>query len=453
MKTLPKTLIAIVISLAAAFLLLSCLDAFYESESGTIEEILTGEEQPDEKGLLHPGYTLQQTVILSRHNIRSPLSGKGSVLDSITPYEWFQWTSEPGELSVRGGVLETEMGQYFRKWFEREGLFPEDCQPEDSEVRIYANAKQRTIATARFFAAGLLPNANAEVEYHGEFNSMDPVFNPQLHFMTDEYRQDADNEIHALFDEKIAGLSDNFEFLQELINMKQSEGYLDGSITDFSTEDTSLILEEDAEPGMAGSLKTACSVSDALVLQYYEAKEPEASFGRTLTNEEWEQIAEIKDVYEDVLFTAPLVASNAANPLLREIEAELNEEERKVSFLCGHDSNLASVLAALEAEDYRLPHAIEKKTPIGCKLVIGRWKGSDGKNYVSLDLVYQTAEQLRGVTLLDDENPPAAVPVYLKGLKTNRDGLYEEEAFEKRLKEAIDRYQELQESYAVPDAA
>ena len=34
------------------------------------------------------GYTLEQVVVLSRHSIRSPLSGKGSVLGEITPHEF-----------------------------------------------------------------------------------------------------------------------------------------------------------------------------------------------------------------------------------------------------------------------------------------------------------------------------------------------------------------------------
>ena len=66
------------------------------------------------------GYRLDRVVILSRHNIRSPLSGSGSMLGEITPHEWFQWTSSPSELSLRGAVAETMMGQYFRLWLEQE---------------------------------------------------------------------------------------------------------------------------------------------------------------------------------------------------------------------------------------------------------------------------------------------------------------------------------------------
>lgn len=81
-------------------------------------------------------YQLKQVVVLSRHNIRSPLSEKGSLLGDITPHNWFEWTSKTAELSLRGAMLETTMGQYFRLWLEKEGLFPENYLPKDSAVRF-----------------------------------------------------------------------------------------------------------------------------------------------------------------------------------------------------------------------------------------------------------------------------------------------------------------------------
>ncbi|MCR5788565.1 MAG: hypothetical protein K6G83_01620 [Lachnospiraceae bacterium] len=176
---------------------------------------------------------------------------------------------------------------------------------------------------------------------------------------------------------------------------------------------------------MNGSLKTACQISDALVLQYFEESDPvKAAFGKNLTAEEWESIAEIKDVYGDVLFSAPLISVNVAHPLLEEMQRELQTEGREFSFLCGHDSNLASVLASLEAEDYSLPNTIEKRTPIGAKLVISKWNKA-GKELISLDLVYQKTEQLRGLTLLDDQNPPEIYNLRLKGLTADQNGMYQ----------------------------
>ena len=105
----------------------------------TADTMNTGQEAlPAESrcALSREGYTLQQVVVMSRHNIRAPLSGKGSVLDTLTPHEWFAWSSDPSGLSLRGGNAEVSMGQYFRKWLEKEGLFEKKYQPRDGEVRV-----------------------------------------------------------------------------------------------------------------------------------------------------------------------------------------------------------------------------------------------------------------------------------------------------------------------------
>ena len=140
-------------------------------------------------------YTLAQMVVLSRHNIRSPLSEKGSMISEITPHEWFDWTSNAGELSLRGAMLETTMGQYFRLRLEKEGLFPENYLPKDGAVRFYANALQRTQATAHYFSTGLLPVAVVPVERHEEYNEADATFLPIINFMNEEYAADVSAEI------------------------------------------------------------------------------------------------------------------------------------------------------------------------------------------------------------------------------------------------------------------
>ena len=76
------------------------------------------------------GYTLDRVVVLSRHNIRSPFTNDDSLLADITSHTWFKWTSRSSELSLKGAILETELGQYFRQWLEDAGLFPENWQPD-----------------------------------------------------------------------------------------------------------------------------------------------------------------------------------------------------------------------------------------------------------------------------------------------------------------------------------
>ena len=390
-------------------------------------------------------YTLKQVVVLSRHNIRSPLSGRHSALQRLTPHEWYQWSSAPSELSLRGGALETMMGQYFRKWLVSEGMMQENEIPAEGTMRFYANSKQRTIATAQYFSSGMLPVANVRIEHHCEMGKMDPVFNPQITDDNDDFKALAQQQIAAMGGEKgMAGIGEkmagNYKLLERVLDMEQSRACLEGDTCHFRTDDAHVYLVKNREPGMGGSLRLACQAADALVLQYYEEPDAlKAAFGDTLSWEDWERISAIKDWYVDVLFTAPVVARQVARPLLRTMLEELQNDGRKFTFLCGHDSNIGSVLAALETEDYSLPQTIEKKTPIGCKLVIEKWVDDEGKAFAALNLVYQSTEQLRNMALLDLENPPMVFPLSLKGLNANADGLYPFEAVLNRIDSVIKR--------------
>ena len=411
--------------------------------------ILSAVASAEEANQNNRAYQLKEMVILSRHNIRSPLSGNGSALAEITPNKWFEWTSAPSELSLRGGQLETIMGQFFRKWLVHEGLMTENYIPAEGEFRFYANSMQRTIATAQYFSSGMLPVANVRIEHKFAPSKMDPVFNPQLTFVNEDFRVKAMEQISAMGGSNgLQGINDSLQneytLLEKVLDMKKSNYAKKNGIDKFRNDDLEIILEVNKEPAMRGSLKLANQASDAFILQCYEEPNPtKAAFGHSLTLQKWEQIAKVKDVYGDVLFTAPVVAVNVAHPLLKLMSEELALNDRKFTFLCGHDSNIASVLAALQVEEYSLPNSIEKKTPIGSKLVIQKWLGRDGVEYASLNLVYQTTEQLRQRTMLSLKKPPMIYQLKLKGLTQNADKLYLLSDLQKRFEEAISAYDEL----------
>ena len=394
-------------------------------------------------------YKLKEVVILSRHNIRSPLSTNGSALSKMTPHEWINWSSAASELTLRGGVLETEMGQFFRKWTIETGLFKDNYVPTIDEVNVYANSMQRCIATAQYFSGGFMPVANLRVNHRYVPSKMDPIFFPRLTKSTEAFRTEAMKQINAMGGkEGLVGinksLKESYDLIAKVLDMKQSEYYKKGEIKDFVNNDTQITLELNQEPGMKGSLKNANSASDAFILQYYE--EPDgmkAAFGHKLTTEDWTKIAKVKDVYGDVLFTAPIVAVNVAHPLLQYMYDELNDKDHKFTFLCGHDSNIASVDAALGVEDYSLPNSIEKKTPIGSKLVLEKWVDAAGKAYIAVNLVYQSTDQLKQMSLLDLQHAPQVFSLKLKGLNQNTDGLYTFEDVNARFLQAIRAYDDI----------
>lgn len=394
-------------------------------------------------------YKLKEVVILSRHNIRSPLSTNGSALSKMTPHEWMEWSSAASELTLRGGVLETEMGQFFRKWTVEEGLFKENYVPTVDEVNLYANSMQRCIATAQYFSSGFMPVAGLHVNHRYVPSKMDPVFFPRLTKSSETFRTEAMKQINAMGGKDglvgiNKGLKDSYDIISKVLDMKQSEYYKKGEVKDFVDNDTRITLNLNQEPGMKGSLKNANSASDAFILQYYEEPDAlKAAFGHKLSLEDWTKIARIKDVYGDVLFTAPIVAVNVAHPLLQYMYDELNADTRKFTFLCGHDSNIASVDAALGVEDYSLPNSIEKKTPIGSKLVFEKWVDAAGKAYVAINLVYQSTGQLKQMSLLDLRHTPQIYALKLKGLTQNTDGLYTFEDVNNRFLQAIRAYDDI----------
>ncbi len=434
-----------------------------ETTAAVIDADPAEEKSEEEEYVINPNrantedYKLTEVVVLSRHNIRAPLSSNGSVNEIATPHEWFSWTSNSSELSLRGGVLETIMGQYFRKWLESEELIPENWFPEDGELRFYANSKQRTLATAQYFSGGFLPAANIKIEHHGEFGKMDDTFNPVIHFYSESYAEAVAEQFEEYGGSEIAaGISENVDMLCDLIDYKDSEGYKSGELTDLVMNDTELILEQGKEPTVGGSLKTACTLSDAFVLQYYEEPDAKkAAFGKDMTHEMWQKTADITTKYNLVCHGLPLVAINTANPIIREIKSEFTNTDRKFTFLCGHDCTVNGVLISMGVEDYELPYTLEKRTPIGVKLVFEKWEDKNGNEFASVELMYQSTEQLRNVTLLDLETPPAIYSLSFEGLEKNADGLYTYDDIIGRFDRAIAEYDALATEYADPvdDAA
>ena len=383
-------------------------------------------------------YELKEVVVMSRHNIRSPLTSGGAAYQRVTPHTWFKWSSPSSQLSLRGGVLETEMGQFFRQWVVSEGLLPENYRPEGDEVLFYANSRQRTFATAKYFSAGFLPFANVEITHKLDEDKMDPVFTPQFTKMNDTYRQQVLADIQALNGGPqawMAAQQPTLNLMEQVLDMAHSPAALQGDTTHFWFDDTQFKIEKGSEPKMTGGYTLANSVADALVLQCYES-ESMVSFGHELTIEQWRAICAVKEVYDGLLFTTHSAAVNLAYPLVSRIREELNRSDRKFMFLCGHDSNLASISAALGLQIPETENALELHTPIGSKLVFEKW--SDGSDeYVAVNLVYQSIGQLQGRTLLSPAAPPMVLPVTIDGLNANSDGLYRLSDLDTRMAEAM----------------
>ena len=325
-------------------------------------------------------YQLEQVVVISRHNLRNSLKAG----------------DDRGLLTLRGGEMETLMGQYFEARLRAQGLFPKNAQPAVGEVRFYANSYQRTIATAKYFSAGAFPIANIPIEYHRALGQKDRVFLPQVD-PSFRKRLTAEADWKKTFD----SARKEFSTVERLTGEKLNPA----DINLMKIRDD--VVEWKAE----GSAIKIGLAADALLMDYYDGKV-------SYSDAEMRDVAKISSFTINANFDHPLCAKIFASPMLAVISDELNTPGRKFSFICGHDSNLSNLLTAISVEDYVLPGTFEWRVPIASKLVIQKLRGSDGNEYARLSFVYPSAAQIVNREMLNLDNPPMIVPMKLRGLQT-----------------------------------
>lgn len=402
--------------------------------------------------------TLKQVIMVSRHSVRAPLQENIDTLKLMVPVadtsKWKQWSVEGSDLTLRGAALETLMGEYFKLYFAK--LKPE-FELDSSNIYFGCSSKNRTIATARSFAAGLLPYIAVPINYQRDtskkygIGAYDPTYLPMLN-----YSSCADFDTASFKDEAKAEIAQiqapSFRALERVLNFKKSTiakrtgspHFGDSVHVEFNfwgrRENGSVGR---LEPTLLGDFKLANRAADALILQYFEVKDKrEAALGHKLCEQSWEQIALVKDRYTEALFSAPIVAVNVSHEMIKKIWDEITGDSHKFVFLTTHDTMIYALLKALQVESYELPNTIEKLTPIGGKVLIEKWMDAKGDYYIRTRYVYQSSEQLREMQALDANNPPMSYDLNFQGLNKTPDGVYYDyEDFLRHIKRTIKAYE------------
>ena len=282
---------------------------------------------------------------------------------------------------------------------------------------------------------------------------------PVLHFYSDDYAADATAQVAAMggdagFDGLAEQNRDVIQLIMDTVDMQDSDGYKSGRYGDLLADGFGYTMEADKEPDITGAVKPAYQVADALLLQYYEEPDAvKAAFGHALTDEDWATLGQFMTTCLEMKHGAPLVAANITNPLLQELESELQNADRKFSFFCAHDCTVMGILSALGAEDFALPGSIETKTPIGVKLVFERRRDAEGQAWYRVSIIYRSTEQIRSGEMLTLENPPLRYDLRFEGVATNEDGLIAEADLFDLFDRSIAAFDELEDAYTLADAA
>ncbi|XP_059057145.1 glucose-1-phosphatase-like [Achroia grisella] len=377
------------------------------------------------------GYKLKQVLILSRHNIRAPLSTN---LQRTTDLQWPVWETQVTHLTPKGALLEGYIAHYIAEWLKEEGLISDSC-PAKNELHVYANTPQRTKETAKAFVKSAFKNCNVSVHYK-DTAKMDPLFHPVVHNGTEEFKEIGVREMKDILDKM--NLKDTYKLIDEIIDFKNSDICRTESMCDLVNGKNDIIFELNEEPNVYGPLSISNSIADFFLMSLYEGFPKEnIAWGKMTESHHWRLLSNIVREDLNVRFNSSILSKDIADPLVQYMANILLNEETsapKLTLLFGHDSNLYSVMASLGFKPYNLPNQYEL-TPIGGKLVFQKWYDEKHKrDLFKVNYVYQTVKQLRHGTPLSSENPPKSVILEIKGCKINKKGFCPWEDFRKILK-------------------
>ena len=342
-------------------------------------------------------------------------------MSKVTPYEWAKWDVPASHLTKKGAILETYFGQYINDWLTENNVMKtgECLNPEN--VHIYTNSLQRTIATGQAHTTGIFPGCDIKAEHKMEIGKMDPVFNPVITTDDAKFKEEALKGMKL--DKENEKLKGAYQTISDVISYTKSEECVkDGKCVLYNEQGT-LKIEKGKEPGVDGPIKLGTQISDALLLEYYEGYPLNEIAGNNVNSmEKWQQIADIKNGYEDLLFATDKVAKNVAAPLIKYIYNDIDSSNHKVTVLVGHDSNIVAMLKALNFKDYKLKDQVES-TPIGGKVFFEVWKDKKtGEKKVKVEYVYQSMDQIRNTEKLTKANPPKHAVLEMKNCKVDKDG-------------------------------
>ncbi|CAG4978275.1 unnamed protein product [Colias eurytheme] len=310
------------------------------------------------------------------------------------------------------------MGTFFKNWLDTKGLLSSDC-PDENEFYVYANNVQRTMASAQAFVTNTFPNCNVTVHHSNE--NYDPIFSPYIHNDTEIFKKLALDEMSALLQNM--DLKTQYETLERILDFQASDLCKLEKKCDMDGEENIIDIVVGSKPILKGPLKLSNEAIDAFLMEYYSGFSLDnVAWGQLSQTNEWQAILPISQSYHNIIFNISIIAKDISFPLLKYMSKILINDDKKVSLLMGHDANINVVLNAMEFKPFVLENEFVN-TPIGGKVIFQKWFDVHNKEYLlKIQYVYQSAEQLRNATVLNEDNPPLFKDLELNKCPVNEDG-------------------------------
>ena len=388
------------------------------------------------------GTTLRQIIVFGRHSIRSSVTCPAK-LEQYAVQLYPDFGVSTGCLTPNGSAAETLLGAYYRQYLLQEGLLTGNDSLDAARSYFRSNTIERSWMTATAFGTGLIPNLTVPVHSYPisyPVSQPDPVFDPILANVAKVAPNIAAAQVQEIFYSGAAlesVYSDEYSLLYSVLFGTQSppptgcpsqNGCIDPTaqaITLTPTTPTTTIPLYTGNIINIGGLQTTINAADPFVMQLADGLE--VGWGQ-LTPDQVSQLTRLVNLQFDIEMRSPYLAkvqsSNAASHVLRTMQQTVfhrkvpgafgNAKSRMVVIISS-DAYVAGLAGFLNAH-WQLPGYQPDFCAPGGTLVFELRQYNRSKQYlVRVFYTAQTWDQLRGLTPLTLQNPPATIQLFIPG--------------------------------------
>ncbi|WP_010542793.1 histidine-type phosphatase [Sphingomonas elodea] len=345
---------------------------------------------------------VDRAVMLMRHGVRPPTKSP-AMPPEVTPERWPDWPTKPGWLTPHGTRAVARLGPVDARSWRRLGLLPAGGCPGAATIRIVADSDQRTIETARAWAAALAPGCTLAIDHR-------PQDEPDTRFSAIESGKapiDPAKANAAVLAEAgpggFAALDARYRPLLTRIDTILCGTPRPGC--GVSGTPTGLVTASATKrPKLSGAIDRASTAAQILLLEAAEGK-PMAEIG-------WGR-ATLADVTALGVFHAlefrlvarprAIAVANFAG-LAEIVRNGLGDSGPRVTMISGHDTNIAN-LGGLFDVHWQVPGFAADDPVPGGALILERMHDRAGKRYVRIRYRAQTLQQLRSAAPLAAQGP------------------------------------------------
>ena len=398
------------------------------------------------------GTTLKQIIIFGRHSIRSTTVDP-STLAQFSDNSYPAFVGVPtGYLTPRGQEAARLLGSYFHDYLLHEGLLTGRASTDLSRSYFRANSIQRSFITAAKFGEGLIPGATVSVHSY-ELDTPDPVFDPiaanVIEGSVDSGRALA--EVQGIYGSGAAIASAYSGEIELIRSVLSPPGSVDTTAEQITLTANNPITNA-GDFINVGGLELMTSATDPFVMQYADGFPlGDVAWGR-LSLDTLSQQTRLTILQVNIAMLPPYInqvqSSNAASHVLRSMRQAIlgrrlpgafGNGKSRVLVIISSDYYVAG-LAGLLRLHWTLPgYQPDFCAPGGALVFELRQSKKSKKHLVRAFYTAQTFDQLRNLTPLTLEEPPATMQLTIPGGTNSATDLdVKFTTFKKLLRKAID---------------